>query len=124
MDQSLIRVALFDFGQNLCGANPVDGGGIHSIAPTEYGPGILTPSRLGSGRWPIARGLPWLSILASRNDSMGIPLGNRVVASARVVSPVSGDRSNVLIGRDLVQQLRQHRCITDVAGGNLDRPNL
>jgi hypothetical protein len=55
---------------------------------------------------------------------MGIPLGNRAVASACVVSPASGDRSDVLIERDLVQQLMQHRCITDVAGGDLDRPNL
>ena len=55
---------------------------------------------------------------------MGIPLGNRVVVFARVVSPVGGDRPNALIGRHLLQQLRQHWRITDVAGGDLDRPNL
>lgn len=55
---------------------------------------------------------------------MSIPLGNRVVAFARAVSAVGGDRSNVLIGRNLLQQLRQHGRITDVAGGDLDRPNL
>ena len=39
---------------------------------------------------------------------MSIPLGNRVVAFARVTSPVSGDRPNVLIGRNVLQKLGQH----------------
>ena len=84
------------------------GGDNHSIAAIGCGPGISKLPRLGFGRWPLARGLPWLGILAGRNDSMGIPPSNRVVAFARIASPVSGDRPNVLIGRNLLQQLRQH----------------
>ena len=34
------------------------------------------------------------------------------------------NRPNVLIGRNLLQQIWQHGRITDVAGGDLDRPNL
>ncbi|OAN79507.1 hypothetical protein A8B78_12325 [Jannaschia sp. EhC01] len=55
---------------------------------------------------------------------MGVSGGYRLVAFSRVVSPISGTRSDVLIGRILVQQLRQHGRIADVAGGDLDRPNL
>lgn len=76
------------------------------------------------GDGPVARWLPWLGILARRDDSMGNPLGNRFVEFACVISPVSGDRHNVLIGRNLLRQLRQHGRITDVAGGDLERSNL
>ena len=55
---------------------------------------------------------------------MSIASGNRVVAFARVAGPVGSDQLNVLIGRNLVQQFRQHGRITDGAAGDLCRPNL
>jgi hypothetical protein len=42
---------------------------------------------------------------------MGISGGNRLVAFARIVSPVGGDAANVLISRDLVQKFWQHGSI-------------
>ena len=52
--------------------------------------------------------LPWLCILARRNDSVGPALGDGVVALAGIISPIGGDTGNVLIGRDLAQQFGQH----------------
>jgi hypothetical protein len=40
---------------------------------------------------------------------------NHVVASARVIGPISGDRGDLLIRWDLFQQVGQHRRIADVA---------
>ena len=50
--------------------------------------------------------------------------GNHVVASARVIGPISGDCGDLLIRWDLCQQLGQHRCITDVACGDADSADL
>ena len=41
------------------------------------------------------------SIFTRRDDCGGTPSGDHVVASARVISPVSRDRGNLLVGRDL-----------------------
>jgi putative transposase len=46
------------------------------------------------------------------------------VTPARVVGPVGGDACNLLIGRDLAEQLRQHGRVAYVATGDLDRPDL
>jgi hypothetical protein len=55
---------------------------------------------------------------------MGPAFGDGVVALARVVGPVGGDACDLLIGRDLAEQLRQHGRIAYVAAGDLDRPDL
>ena len=53
-----------------------------------------------------ARGLPRFGILARGYERMSATGGNRIMAFARVVGPVCGDAADVLMGRDLVQQLR------------------
>ena len=55
---------------------------------------------------------------------MGTPFGDGVVALAGIISPIGGDAGNVLIGRDLGQQFGQHGRVTNVAAGDLDRPDL
>jgi len=55
---------------------------------------------------------------------MGTSDGNRLVAFTRVICPIGCDAADVLIGRDLVQKFWQHGSISDVAAGDLDRPNL
>ena len=55
---------------------------------------------------------------------MGVSCGNGLVAFARVVRPICGDAANILVGRDLVQEIGQHGSISDVTAGDLDRPNL
>ena len=50
--------------------------------------------------------------------------GNRVMAFARVVSSVSGSRSDILIWWDLVEQFGQHGRVADIAAGDLDSPDL
>jgi hypothetical protein len=55
---------------------------------------------------------------------MGTSGGNRLVAFSRVVGPICGDDADVLIGRDWVQKVGQHRSVPDVAAGDLNSPNL
>jgi len=70
------------------------------------------------------RWLPKLRILARRDDSCDSPSGNHVVASARVISPISGDRGDRLIRWDLFQQVGQHKRIADIACGHANRADL
>ena len=55
---------------------------------------------------------------------MGLSGSNRLVAFTRVIRPICGDASDVLIGRDLVQKFGQNGSVSDVAAGDLDRPNF
>ncbi len=55
---------------------------------------------------------------------MGIAGGNRLVAFSSVIRPIGSDAADVLTGWDLIKQFRQHRRITNIAGGDLDCPNL
>ena len=93
---------------------------------------------------------PGFGISAGWDDGGGAPIGDDIVAIARVVSAVhcpagdcmqsprgGGDAADLLIRRDLAQKVRVHRRIhcpavaclqatrgADVAAGNLDRPYL
>lgn len=49
--------------------------------------------------------LPRFCVLARGYDSISPPSGNCVVTFARVISAIRCDRSDVLIGRDLTQQV-------------------
>ena len=55
---------------------------------------------------------------------MGAYCGNGFVAFVRVVRPICSDAADILVGRDLVQEIGQHGSIPDVTAGDLDRPNL
>lgn len=55
---------------------------------------------------------------------MGTALGDCVMAFPRIVGAVCRDAADLLVRRDLVEQIRQHRRVADVAPGDLDRPNL
>jgi hypothetical protein len=55
---------------------------------------------------------------------MGTTRGNRIVALSRVVSPVCGHRTDILIVGDLVQQLRQHGRVTHIVGRDFDGSNF
>ena len=68
--------------------------------------------------------LPKLGILARRDDGCGPTRGDYVVASARIIGPIGGDRGDVLIRWDLLQQVRQHRGVADIACGDPDRADL
>ena len=68
--------------------------------------------------------LPKLGVFTRRNDGCSPPSGNHIVASARVIRPISDDRGNFLIGRDLFQQVGQHRCVTDIACRDANRTDL
>jgi hypothetical protein len=53
---------------------------------------------------------------------MGIPGRNRIVAFACVVCPVCCDAAELLIRRDLIEQIRQHGRVPDAATRDLDCP--
>lgn len=80
--------------------------------------------RLVTGDGIGARGFPWFGILARRDDGVSASRRNRIVAFSGIIGAVSRDATDGLTGRDLVQQFRQHRCITNVAGRYFDRPDL
>ncbi|SNS22773.1 Transposase DDE domain-containing protein [Antarctobacter heliothermus] len=73
---------------------------------------------------PCSRWLPRLGILARRYDGMGAAVGDGVMALARIVGSVGGDRSYLDVGGDLVEQLGQHGRVPDVASGDLDGSDL
>lgn len=47
-----------------------------------------------------------------------------IMASAGVIGTVGGDGGDLLPRRNLGKQVRQHRRVADIAGGDLDRPDL
>ena len=55
---------------------------------------------------------------------MGAALSDRVVAFARVIGAICRDAANLLVLRDLAEQIGQDRCVTDMAPGDLDSPDL
>lgn len=55
---------------------------------------------------------------------MGIAVGNGVMAFARIVGTISGDAADLLIRRDLTEQVGQVRRITDVVPCDFDGSNL
>ncbi|AHD02246.1 regulator [Leisingera methylohalidivorans DSM 14336] len=63
-------------------------------------------------------------VFARRDDGMRAARGNRIAAFAGVISPVCRDTAEVLIGRELVKQLRQHGRVTNITGGDFDCANF
>ena len=55
---------------------------------------------------------------------MRITRRNRIVAFARIVGPVSSHAAKLLIGRDLAEQVGQHRGIANTTAGDFDRTDL
>ncbi len=43
---------------------------------------------------------------------------------AGVEGAIGGDRGDLLVGRDLIEQFGQHRRVPNVAGGELGRPDF
>ena len=73
---------------------------------------------------PAVSGFHGLAFLRGGMMACGAALGDGVMALAGVVGAVSGDAADLLIGRDLVEQLGQHGRVAHVAGGELGRPDL
>ena len=63
-------------------------------------------------------------ILADGDDRGAAALQDRGVAAARVERAVSGHGADRLIGRDLVQEIRQNGTVTLVAGGSYTSYNV
>ncbi len=65
-------------------------------------------------------GLPRFGVLACRNDGIGPTSGDSVMAFTRVIGAIGGDRTDLLICGNLVEQFREHRGIAYIAAGDLD----
>lgn len=74
--------------------------------------------------WPWRRVGLQGGVLARRDGGLSAARSNRFVAFARATSPQDNDRSDVLTGRDLIEQLGQHGGITGIAGDDFDRTNF
>ena len=79
---------------------------------------------LVAGDSPGCVGLPGLGVLARRDDRRGTARGDGVVALAGVESTICRDAGDLLVGWYLVQKFGQHGRVTDVAGGELGRPDF
>lgn len=55
---------------------------------------------------------------------MCITRRNRIVAFARIVSPVGSHAAKLLIGRDLAEQVGQHRGVANTTAGDFDSSDL
>ena len=55
---------------------------------------------------------------------MRITRRNRIVAFARIVGPVGSHAAKLLIGRDLAEQVGQHRGVANTTAGDFDRTDL
>ena len=105
----------------LCAAPAVISG---QLSP-ECSSKILARSHGFVSRDGARRGwLPKLSILARRNDCSGSANGDYVMASARVIGSIGGDRGYVLIRWDLFQQVGQYWGVADVACRHTNRADL
>lgn len=67
---------------------------------------------------------PELSILARRDDRSSPSSSDYVVASARIIGSTGGDGSNLLIQWDLLQKVRQHWSVADIASRDPNRADL
>lgn len=65
-------------------------------------------------------GRPRPDVLAGRDDRLGTSICDGSVALACVIGAVCSDTADLLIDRDLIEQIRQHSRITDEAPGNLE----
>lgn len=74
---------------------------------------------LGSCNGASGLRLPGLRILAGRDDGGGTAGGDGVAAFADVEGAIGGDGGDLLLGRDLVEQVGQHGRIARVADGEL-----
>lgn len=82
------------------------------------------PQGFVSGRGSGYDSLPWLCILAGRDDGKGASIGDGILAFAGVICAICSDTADFLVLWDLSKQIGQHRCITDVAPGDFDNPDL
>jgi hypothetical protein len=73
---------------------------------------------------PAVSGFHGLAFLRGWDDRGRTASGDGVVALAGVESTVRCDAGDVLAGRDLVEQFRQHGRIAHVAGGELGDPDF
>lgn len=89
----------------------------HSAAQISLCADRVVPS-YGSG----ARQFPGFGIFAWWDHRVSVSVSNGFVTFARVVRSVCGDTADVLAGWNLVQEIGQHRRITDVAACDFDRP--
>ena len=77
-----------------------------------------------AGDGPGGVWLPGLGVLARRDDRCGPTGRDGLVALAGVEGTVGGDAGNLLIGRDLVEKLRQYGRVADITGGELCRADF
>lgn len=77
-----------------------------------------------SGHGIRSEGLPELCVFARWDDGSRLMASDDVVAFAGIIGTVCGDATDRLVCPDLVEQIRQHRRVSDVAPGDLDSANL
>ena len=94
------------------------------VSPHSAAQISLCADRVVPGNSSGARRFPGFGVFAWWNHRVGVSGSNGFVAFARVVCSVCGDTTDVMVGRNLVQEIGQDGRITDVAACDFDRPYL
>jgi len=68
--------------------------------------------------------LPWLGVLASRDNRLRPTFHDPFVTTFGVVGTIAADAGDDLIGGNLVEQARQHGRIAGSVVGDFDSPNF
>jgi hypothetical protein len=79
---------------------------------------------LVAGDCPGGVALPWFGVLAGWDDRSRPTGSDGVMALAGVEGAVGGDGPDLLLGRDLIEQLWQHGRVAHVTGGELGGPDF
>ena len=100
-----------------------------SVVPAPASPHSAAQISLGADRVVLsdssgARRFPGFGIFAWWDHRVSVSGSNGFVAFTRVVRSVCRDTADVLARRNLVQEIGQHGCITDVAACDFDSPYL
>src|SRR6056297_788286 len=76
-------------------------------------PSVISGGAQGvvSGACSRAVFFPKTSVPADGDDRGALPVGDGLVAPARVIGAVGGDRADLLVRRDLAQQVRKHGAV-------------
>lgn len=67
---------------------------------------------------------PRSGVLVRGNDRCGTAFGDGVVVLSGVEGAIGCDCGDLLLGRDLVEQLGQHGSVADLAGRELRGPDF
>lgn len=94
------------------------------VLPVGSPKAFARPKDVVAGTGGRAVLLPKASVLADRDDGRAAAIDDCGVTPPGVEGAVAGHGADLFIGRDLIQQIRQHRAVAFAARGELHRSDV